>query len=119
MSKIVVLLILCLSITVTAQNRFRTDFISDVEVINVASKSDVTMGNPRAVQADVGGIIKVLIEKDNKKSRDTVVMSLPDQVWTPVGNIIKVFSLYNGSDSTTCQVYDSTGTLVRGIKVGQ
>jgi hypothetical protein len=103
-----------------AQNTHRTDRLDLIRVVNVASGDDsVEIGNIRAIKADIGGVVKLQIQPYNGRAYTTVEY-LPDGVWLPIGGTVKrVYRYYTGTTSTTCQVYDSTGTLVNGVKVGK
>ena len=54
---------------------------------------------------------------DNGKKRKNV-WDLPAQTWVPLAGVTIVYKYYTGTTATTCQTYDSTGTLVNGIKLG-
>lgn len=101
------------------ENNYPTDKIEKIVLVNVATDSIVTdWKGVRAIKADVGGIIKFRIKSRITGDSCTVVETLPDAVWVPVGSVKMVWALYKGTDSTTCQSYNLSGVLVRGIKLG-
>ena len=120
MSKLIFLSILCLTaLSLAGENDYKTDKIEKIVLVNVATDSIVTdWKGVRAIKADIGGNIKIRIKSRLTGDSTTTVETLPDAVWLPVGSVKKIWALYNGTDSTTCQSYNSSGVLVRGIKLG-
>lgn len=126
MKKLFALLIIAVvSISFGVDNNKRTDAIDSMCIVNVRT-DDTLVGAKfnkiRGVFADVGGIVMMdMVKTDVKNKRSdtsTVVRALNDATIYPWTNIIKVYPLYNGTDSTTCQVYDTLGVLRRGIGLG-
>ena len=119
MKPLIIILFCLTTISFADKNNKRTDAADTSRIVNVAS-SDTTIpirmhNRIRAINADVGGIVKLWIRAD--EDTITEVRVLNDAQWYPKSNVIKVFPLYNGTDSTTCQVYNSSGVLVRGIRL--
>lgn len=114
--------ILCLiGLCFAVNNDKRTDAIDSIGIVSVVT-ADTAIGirdysRIRCIFADVGGIVKLQI-RTRRNDTITVVRVLNDATFYPITNVIKVFPLYNGSDSTTCQVYDTSGVLIRGIGLG-
>lgn len=101
------------------QNYFRTDRIDIIEYADVSSGDDSTvLKECRAIKADVGGEVKLKIDPKFGSSYVTVEY-LPDGIWVPVGNVVRVYQYITGTTEATCQVYDTTGTAVTGIKLGK
>jgi len=121
--KPLLLILFCLTALVFGvDNNKRTDAIDSIGIVNVRTADTIVAFSSskrpiRCIFADVGGIVKI---KFKTYSGDTItsVRALNDATIYPYSQIIKVFPLYNGTDSTTCQVYDSTGVLRRGIGLG-
>lgn len=103
-------------------NNKRTDAIDSIGIVNVRTADTIVKWNNgtrpiRCIFADVGGIIRLRL-KTYKGDTITTVMALNDATMYPVSQVLRVSTLYNGTDSTTCQVYDTAGVLRRGIKLG-
>ena len=114
------LLILVLISLGFTQSQERTDRLTDIEIVDVSSGVDSTILNKhRAVKSDVDGKVKLLMISDEGRRYHTVEYLLGG-VWHPVGNILKAYRVITtGSDTATTQVYDSTGVLITGVKVGK
>lgn len=117
--KTILIVLALIGYALSGENDYKTDKIEKVVLVNVATDSIVTdWKGVRAVKADLGGIIMFRIKSRISGDSTTVVEVLPDAQWVPVGSVKKIWALYNGTDSTTCQSYNSSGVLVRGIKLG-
>lgn len=124
LKKILVATALFVSLSYAVDNDEKTDGIQFISTINVASSdtnASKKMSNCRAIMANTGGPVMLTIQPEprNKNSAYTIVIELPDAVWIPIRNVVRVFPRYNGTDSTTCTIRDSTGTSRRGIYVGK
>lgn len=114
---IIMLLITC---AISAQNLTRTDRVDEIEVVNVDAGDDSTvMANPRAINVDVSGIVKLKIKPRTGAAAYNVVQYFVGGIWTPIGNVVRVYQYTSGTTPPTAQVYDSTATLVNGIKLGR
>lgn len=103
---------------VYSQNKYRTDGVSKIIVADVSTANCTTLtGAVRGIYSETGGIVKVRQKTTNKDSQD-VVITLPEAVWMPLLNVSIVFMYYTGTTPTTCQTYNSSGSLVNGVKLG-
>lgn len=121
MKKVLLGIIALTALSFGVDNNKRTDASTWLKLVNVRTSDTIVTGwdSTRAIEADVGGIIKFLQKTTvgSKTCTVTVVKTLNDAQPYPVTGIIKFLPLYNGTDSTTCQVYDSNGILRRGIRI--
>lgn len=104
------------SLVFGVDNDKKTDPSPWLKLINVRTSDTIVPGwdSTRAIEADVGGIVKFWqkVSIGSKVCTVIVVKALNDAQPYPIRGIIRILPLYNGTDSTTCQCYDTSGSTV-------
>ena len=91
--------------------------LDDVEVCDVSTSDYVpSMDNCRVIDVDVEGIVKVDYKRTDDETTVTEVMLLKPG-GKVIRNVSKVYKTYDGSNDITAQIYNSSGSLVNGVKI--